>query len=49
MIARQQKQIEVLMAGLQKVNNQLEMARPAPRVVANISLTGKTKTPMVRC
>ena len=32
-IARQQKQIEALTAGLQKVSAQVEMGRPAPRVV----------------
>jgi trimeric autotransporter adhesin len=31
--ARQQKQIEALTAGLQKVSAQVEMGRPAPRVV----------------
>ena len=34
-IARQQKQIEALAAGLQKVSAQLEMSRPAPEVAAN--------------
>jgi Chaperone of endosialidase len=34
-LAQQQKEIKVLTTGLQKVNNQLEMAKPAPRVVAN--------------
>jgi len=32
-IARQQKQIEALTAGLQKVSAQVEMGRPGPRVV----------------
>jgi uncharacterized coiled-coil protein SlyX len=32
-IARLQKQIEALTAGLQKVSAQVEMGRPAPRVV----------------
>jgi uncharacterized coiled-coil protein SlyX len=31
--AQQQKQIEALTAGLQKVSAQVEMGRPAPRVV----------------
>ena len=35
MIARQQKQIEALTAGLQKVNTQLEASKPAPQVVNN--------------
>jgi hypothetical protein len=35
MIARQQKQIEALTAGLQKVSAQLEANRPAPQVVNN--------------
>jgi trimeric autotransporter adhesin len=34
-IARQQKQIEALTAGLQKVSAQLETSRPAPRMVDN--------------
>jgi hypothetical protein len=34
-IARQQKQIESLAAGLQKVSAQLEMANPAPQTVLN--------------
>jgi len=34
--ARQQKQIEVLTAGLQKVTAQLEVRRPAPRNVDDI-------------
>jgi uncharacterized coiled-coil protein SlyX len=34
-IARQQKQIEALAAGLQKVNAQLEMSKTAPQVVNN--------------
>jgi len=32
-IARQQKQIEALAAGLQKVSAQLELSKPAPRTV----------------
>jgi len=32
-IARQQKQIEALTAGLQKVNAQLEGSEPAPQTV----------------
>jgi hypothetical protein len=34
-IANQQKQIEALSAGLQKVSAQVEMSRPAPQTVAN--------------
>jgi hypothetical protein len=34
-IARQQKQIEALTAGLQKVSAQVEMSRPAPQTVLN--------------
>jgi hypothetical protein len=34
-VARQQKQIEALTAGLQKVSAQLEVSKPAPRVVNN--------------
>ena len=34
-IARQQKQIEALTAGLQKVSAQLELRKPAPRTVLN--------------
>jgi len=33
--AQQQKQIEALTAGLQKVSAQVEMSRPAPQVVDN--------------
>ena len=35
MIARQQKQIEALTVGLQKVSAQLEASKPAPQVVNN--------------
>jgi len=35
MIARQQKQIEALTSGLQKVSAQLEASKPAPQVVNN--------------
>jgi len=35
MIAQQQKQIEALTAGLQKVSAQLEASKPAPQTVAN--------------
>ena len=35
MIARQEKQIEALTAGLQKVSAQLEAGRPTPQVVLN--------------
>jgi hypothetical protein len=34
-VAEQQKQIKAFIAGLQKVSNELERMRPAPRVVAN--------------
>ena len=34
-IAKQQKQIEALTKGLQKVSAQLEMSKPAPRTVLN--------------
>jgi hypothetical protein len=34
-IARQQKQIEALAAGLQKVSAQLEVNKPAPQIVDN--------------
>ena len=34
-IARQQKQIEALTAGLQKVSAQLEASKPAPQLVKN--------------
>jgi hypothetical protein len=37
-IARQQKQIEALSAGLQKVSAQLEVNRPAPQTVLNNQL-----------
>jgi hypothetical protein len=35
MIAKQQKQIEALTAGLQRVSAQVEMSRPAPQLVEN--------------
>ena len=35
MIARQQKQIEALTAGLQRVSAQLELSKPAPQTVKN--------------
>jgi hypothetical protein len=35
MIARQQKAIEALTAGLQKVSAQLEVSKPAPQTVLN--------------
>ena len=35
MIARQQKQIEALTAGLQRVSAQLELSKPAPQTVFN--------------
>ncbi len=34
-IARQQKQIEALTAGLQKVSAQVQVSRPVPQTVAN--------------
>ena len=34
-IAREQKQIEALTAGLEKVSAQLEASKPAPQVVSN--------------
>jgi uncharacterized coiled-coil protein SlyX len=34
-IARQQKQIDALTAGLQKVSAQLELSKPAPQTVLN--------------
>ncbi len=34
-IAKQQKQIEALTTGLQKVSAQLEASKPAPQVVKN--------------
>jgi uncharacterized coiled-coil protein SlyX len=34
-IARQQKQIEALTEGLQRVSTQLEASKPAPQVVNN--------------
>jgi peptidoglycan hydrolase CwlO-like protein len=34
-IAKQQKEIEALTAGLQKVSDQLEMSKPAPQTVLN--------------
>ena len=34
-LAEQQKQIEALTAGLQKVSAQLEASKPAPQVVNN--------------
>ncbi|PYJ14995.1 MAG: hypothetical protein DME96_14550 [Verrucomicrobia bacterium] len=35
MIAQQQKQIEALTAGLQKVTAQIEASKPAPQMVFN--------------
>jgi hypothetical protein len=35
LIAKQQKQIEALSAGLQKVSDKIEMTKPAPQVVIN--------------
>jgi len=34
-IAQQQKQIEALTAGLQKVSAQIEASKPAPQIVLN--------------
>ena len=34
-LAQQEKQIESMAAGLQKVSARIEMSRPAPEVVAN--------------
>ncbi len=34
-IAQQQKQIEALTAGLQKVNNQVQLTKPRPQLIAN--------------
>ena len=34
-VGQQQKEIEVLTAGLQKVSAQLEASKPAPQVVIN--------------
>jgi Chaperone of endosialidase len=34
-LAEQQKQIKALTAGLEKVNNQLELSKPAPQMAAN--------------
>ena len=34
-IAKQQKQIEALTAGLQKMSDQLELSKPAPQTVLN--------------
>jgi hypothetical protein len=34
-IAKQQKQIEALTTGFQKVSDQLELSKPAPATVAN--------------
>jgi uncharacterized coiled-coil protein SlyX len=34
-IAKQQKQIDALTTGLQKVSDQLELSKPAPRTVVN--------------
>jgi len=35
-IAKQQKQIEALTAGLQRVSDQLELSKPARQTVLNI-------------
>jgi septal ring factor EnvC (AmiA/AmiB activator) len=34
-LAEQQKQIKALTTGLEKVNNQLELIKPAPQIVVN--------------
>ena len=39
-LAQQEKQIESMAAGLQKVSARIEMSRPAPEVVAIISNRG---------
>jgi hypothetical protein len=44
MIARQQKQIDALTAGLQKVSAQLELTKSAPRTVQNNHESGLTLT-----
>jgi septal ring factor EnvC (AmiA/AmiB activator) len=38
-LAKQEKQMEALATGLQKVSGQLEVNKPAPRVVSNRKLT----------
>jgi hypothetical protein len=43
-IARLEKQVGVLTAGLQKVSAQIEMSRPAPEVVANNRVTADRST-----
>jgi hypothetical protein len=35
MISRLEKQVEALTAGLQKVSDQLQLSKPAPRMVLN--------------
>jgi hypothetical protein len=35
-LARQQKQVEALTAGLQQVSSQLELSGPAPQMIKNI-------------
>ena len=39
-LVEQQKQIEALTAGLQKVSNQLELSKPAPQIVVNKQRSG---------
>ncbi|HAK07223.1 MAG TPA: hypothetical protein DCO65_08180 [Spartobacteria bacterium] len=34
-LAEQQKQIKALTSGLEKVNNQLELSKPAPQMVSS--------------
>ncbi len=34
-LAEQEKQIKALTSGLEKVNNQLELSKPAPQIVVN--------------
>jgi hypothetical protein len=38
---QQQKQIEALSAGLQKVNAELELSKPAPQTVLNSQQSGQ--------
>ena len=39
-LVEQQKQIEALTAGLQKVSDQLELSKPGPRIVVNKQCSG---------
>jgi uncharacterized coiled-coil protein SlyX len=40
-IAQQQRQIEALTAGLQKVNDRLEASKAAPHLVATLEITNR--------